>query len=117
MDSKTPPSTAEETESQESSIVLAPNTAWDTATKRTVLIVLLVFGALIFWISRPVLPILIMAGLVSYFLIPIVDLCERLHIPRSVSTIVLYLLFLVLLMLAPILLVPVLLSPAYGALF
>ena len=62
MDSTTPPSTAEETESQEASSALAPNTAWDTATKRTVLIVLLVVGALIFWISRPVLPILIMAG-------------------------------------------------------
>ncbi len=106
----TPPSTAEETESQSSSSVLAPNTAWDTATKRTVLIVLFVFGALIFWVSRPVLPILIMAGLVSYFLIPIVDMFERLRIPRSVSTIVLYLLFLVLLILAPVLLVPILLS-------
>ena len=110
MDSITPPSTAEETDSQGSSAVLAPNTEWDTATKRTVLIVFLVFGVLIFWVSRPVLPILIMAGLVSYFLIPIVDLCERLRIPRSVSTIVLYLLFLVLLLLAPVLLVPILLS-------
>ena len=106
----TPPSTAEETDSQSSSAVLAPDTAWDTATKRTVLIVFLAFGVLIFWVSRPVLPILIMAGLVSYFLIPIVDLCERLRIPRSVSTIVLYLLFLVLLILAPVLLVPILLS-------
>ena len=110
MDSITPPSTAEETDSQSSSAVLAPNTEWDTATKRTVLIVFLAFGVLIFWVSRPVLPILIMAGLVSYFLIPIVDLCERLRIPRSVSTIVLYLLFLVLLILAPVLLVPILLS-------
>jgi predicted PurR-regulated permease PerM len=110
MDSIKPSSTAEETESQSSSAVLAPDTAWDTATKRTVLIVFLVFGVLIFWVSRPVLPILIMAGLVSYFLIPIVDLCERLRIPRSVSTIVLYLLFLVLLLLAPVLLVPILLS-------
>ena len=110
MDSIKPSSTAEETESQSSSAVLAPDTAWDTATKRTVLIVFLAFGVLIFWVSRPVLPILIMAGLVSYFLIPIVDLCERLRIPRSVSTIVLYLLFLVLLILAPVLLVPILLS-------
>ncbi len=89
---------------------LTTNTEWDTATKRTVLIVLLIVGALIFWISRPVLPIVIVAGLVSYFLIPIVDLCERVRIPRAVSTIVLYLLFLVLLILAPVLLVPVLLS-------
>ena len=56
------------------------------------------------------LPIVIVAGLVSYFLIPIVDLCERVRIPRAVSTIFLYLLLLVLLILAPVLLVPVLLS-------
>ena len=96
--------------SQDPRAILTPNTVWDTTTKRTVLIVFLVFGALIFWLSRPVLPILIVAGLVSYFLIPVVNLFERLRIPRSVSTIVLYLLFLVLLMLAPILLVPVLLA-------
>ncbi len=101
---------AVEVASQDSRAVLTPNTAWDTATKRTVLIVFLVLGALIFWISRPVLPILIVAGLVSYFLIPLVDLCERLRIPRSVSTIVLYLMFLVLLILAPVLLIPILLS-------
>ena len=101
---------AAEPASKGSPALLTPDTVWDTATKRTVLIVLLVVGSLIFWISRPVLPILIMAGLVSYFIIPVVDLCERLHIPRSVSTIVLYLLFLVLLILAPVLLVPVLLA-------
>ena len=95
---------------QGANAVLTPNTVWDTTTKRTVLIVLLVVGTIIFWVSRPVLPILIVAGLVSYFLIPIVDLCERIRIPRSVSTIILYLLFLVLLILAPVLLVPVLLS-------
>ena len=135
MDSMTPPSAAEgpdttaeqrpdpsntphettqlpavDAASQDSGAVLTPNTVWDTTTKRTVLIVFLVLGALIFWISRPVLPILIVAGLVSYFLIPIVNLCERLRIPRSVSTIVLYLLFLVLLILAPVLLVPILVS-------
>ncbi len=96
--------------SQYSSAVLTPNTMWDTATKRTVLIVLLVVSTFIFWISRPVLPILILAGIVSYLLIPIVDACERLRIPRSVSTIVLYLLFLVLLILAPVLLAPILLN-------
>ena len=101
---------AAEAAAQGSSAPRTTNTEWDTATKRTVLIVLLVVGTLIFWISRPVLPIVIVAGLVSYFLIPIVDLCERVRIPRAVSTIVLYLLFLVLLILAPVLLVPVLLS-------
>ena len=109
---KTQPPSAADTSatSRDSDVALPSNTMWDTATKRTVVIVLLVAGAFIFWVSRPVLPILILAGLVSYLLIPIVDLCERLRIPRSVSTIVLYLLFLVLVILAPVLLVPVLLN-------
>ena len=83
---------------------------WDSATKRMVVVVLLVSAALIFWISRPVLPLLVIAGIVSYLLNPIVDTCERLRIPRSLSTIVLYLLLLIALILTPILLAPVLIS-------
>lgn len=86
------------------------DTAWNESTKRTVLVVLLIICALIFWVSRPVLPILILAWIVSYLLSPIVDTCQRLRIPRSVSTIILYLLFLFLLILAPVLLAPILLN-------
>ena len=88
----------------------ATDTAWNESTKRTVLVVLLIICALIFWVSRPVLPILILAWIVSYLLSPIVDTCQRLRIPRSVSTIILYLLFLFLLILAPVLLAPILLN-------
>ena len=83
---------------------------WDASTKRTVLVILLVTGVGIFWISRPVLTILIIGGIVAYLLSPIVDLAERVRIPRSISTIVLYLLLLVALILTPILLLPVLLE-------
>ncbi|RLT39482.1 MAG: AI-2E family transporter [Chloroflexi bacterium] len=81
---------------------------WHPATKRMVIVVLLIGGALIFWISRPVLPLLVIAGMVSYLLNPIVDTCERLRIPRSLSTLVLYLFLLVTIILTPILVVPVL---------
>ncbi len=83
---------------------------WHPATKRMVVVVLLVGGALIFWISRPVLPLLVIAGMVSYLLNPIVDTCERLRIPRSVSTVVLYLVLLVTIIVTPIVLVPVLIK-------
>jgi len=89
---------------------LLPDSRWDAATKRTVLVILLVVGVGIFWISRPVLTLLIIGGIVAYLLNPVVDLCERLHIPRSVTTIVLYLLLLVALILTPVLLLPVLLD-------
>ncbi|MBI3960474.1 MAG: AI-2E family transporter [Chloroflexi bacterium] len=83
---------------------------WHPATKRMVVVVLLVGAALIFWISRPVLPLLVIAGVVSYLLNPIVDTCERLRIPRGLSTIVLYLILLVTIILTPILVVPVLIK-------
>jgi predicted PurR-regulated permease PerM len=53
---------------------------------------------------------LVVAGVIAYFLSPIVDLAERLRIPRAISTLVLYLLLFVGFVLTPILLVPVLLS-------
>jgi len=81
---------------------------WHPATKRMVVVVLLVGAGLIFWISQPVLPLLVIAGMVSYLLNPIVDAGQRLRIPRSLSTVVLYLLLLVIIILTPILVVPVL---------
>lgn len=82
--------------------------AWDHATKRTVVVILLVAMAGAVWISRPVIPLLVIAGVVAYFLSPIVDLAERARIPRTISTIVLYVLLMVALILTPILLAPIL---------
>lgn len=81
---------------------------WHPATKRMVVVVLLVGAALLFWISRPVMPLLVIAAMVSYLLNPVVDTFERLRIPRSLSTVVLYLVLLVTIILTPILVVPVL---------
>lgn len=92
----------------ESDFIVESPTRWDPATKRMVVLVLLVGAGLIFWVSRPVMPLLVIAGIVSYLLSPFVDLCEKLRIPRSLSTIVLYLVLLIALILTPILLVPVL---------
>jgi predicted PurR-regulated permease PerM len=83
---------------------------WDVATKRTVVVILLVACVGVFWISQPVIPLLIISGIVAYLLHPIVDFCERIYIPRSVSTIVLFVLLLVGLILLPVILVPILLQ-------
>lgn len=97
------------TQTEDRQVVELP-ARWHPATKRMVVLVLLVGAALIFWISRPVLPLLVIAGMVSYLLNPIVDTCERLRIPRSLSTVVLYLLLLIAIILTPILVVPVLIK-------
>jgi predicted PurR-regulated permease PerM len=90
--------------------VVTFNSKWDAATKRTVLVILLITGVGLLWISRSVIPILVVAGIVAYILSPIVGLLERLRVPRAVSTIVLFVLLLVLLILLPILLAPVLVA-------
>lgn len=86
------------------------STAWDHATKRTAVVVLLVVSALIFWMSRPVLTVLVLAFMISYLISPIVDLLERIRVPRGLSTVVIYLLLLVMIIVSPILLVPLLLD-------
>jgi predicted PurR-regulated permease PerM len=86
------------------------SSGWDAATKRTVLVILLAVAALLLWISRGVLPLLIVALMISYLLNPLVDLAARVRIPRSITTIALFALVLVGLVLLPVLLVPVLIT-------
>lgn len=81
---------------------------WDTSTKRMVLGILLIAVLFIIWLSRPVIPILVFSSIVAYLLKPIVDLAERIHIPRAVTTILLFLLLVVTSIFAPIILAPVL---------
>jgi predicted PurR-regulated permease PerM len=83
---------------------------WDIDTKRTVFLILLVVGAGVLWLSRPVIPLLMISGLLSYLLSPIIDFLERLRIPRGLSTVVLYVLVFVGLLLLPVVLGPVLLQ-------
>ena len=88
---------------------LAPS-AWDLDTKRVVIIILLVVGLGTVWAIRSFIPMLVIAGVIAYFLSPIVDLAERVRVPRAISTLLLYMLLLVGIILTPVLLVPVLLS-------
>lgn len=83
---------------------------WDRPTKRTVIVIMIVAIGAILWVIRPVLPIIIFAGIIAYLLSPIVDTCDRLRIPRSLSTIILFLLLLIGFILLPVLLIPVLLA-------
>lgn len=83
---------------------------WDTSTKRTVVLLLLVTVVFTLWLSRAVLPWVIFAGILSYLLHPIVDLLTRIRVPRSVATILVFLVVLVLMILLPIFLVPALIN-------
>lgn len=83
---------------------------WDRATKRVVIVLLLIVALIILWLSTAVLPILIFAAIIAYLLNPIVDLGDRLRIPRSITTVVLFVLLLIGFILLPVLLIPVLLN-------
>lgn len=83
---------------------------WDRATKRTVIVLMIIVICALLWMSRAVLPIIIFAGIIAYLLSPIVDTLDRLRIPRSLSTIVLFFLLLIGFILLPVLLIPVLLN-------
>ena len=84
------------------------DSSWDLATKRTVLVIMLIGAIYVLYISRGILPMVLIAAILSYLLSPIVGLAERIKIPRTVSTLAIYLLVVVALVLLPIIFVPAL---------
>jgi predicted PurR-regulated permease PerM len=81
---------------------------WDRSTKRTVLVIMLVALVFIIYISRPVIPMILIAAILAYLLNPIVNLAERVRIPRAASTLTIYLLVIAALALVPIIFIPTL---------
>ncbi len=82
--------------------------SWDVSTKRTVLVIMLIVIIFVVYISRSVLPMVLIAAILSYLLSPIVNLAERIRIPRTISTLVVYLFVIIGLVLLPIIFVPAL---------
>ncbi len=113
-DAAAPPTSVQPTDTITTAPVVEPevpaSSRWDRATKRTVVVLMVVVFGFILWLSLPVMPIVIISVLVAYLLNPIVDMCERIYIPRSISTIVLFLLLFTSFILLPVFLVPVLLE-------
>lgn len=82
--------------------------SWDLPTKRTVLVIMLIVVIFVVYISRSILPMVLIAAILSYLLSPIVNLAERIRIPRTISTLVVYLFVIIALVLLPIIFVPAL---------
>jgi predicted PurR-regulated permease PerM len=101
---------AETTPTADAAADIPASHRWDTSTKRTVVLLLLGVIVFTFWISRQVLPWVIIAGILSYLLHPIVDLLTRVRIPRAIATIVIFLIVALLMVLLPVFLVPVLIE-------
>jgi predicted PurR-regulated permease PerM len=83
------------------------STEWSTTTKHIVGVGLALLGLYILYISRSVLTLVIIAALVAFLLMPVVNfLNTRLRVPKIVAVLLSYLLLIILLLLAPLLLLP-----------
>lgn len=86
-----------------------PSTRWDTNFKRIVLIGVVIGGILLFYISRSVIPNLVMAAILAYLLHPLVNRLAR-RLSRGFATMLVYLAVIITVLLAPGILVPVLIQ-------
>jgi predicted PurR-regulated permease PerM len=83
------------------------NTEWNDANKRAVAIVGVLIGVFVLYISRPVIPFIILAAILAFLLNPIVGLFQmRLRMPRWLAVILTYVLLLIALILLPLIIVP-----------
>ncbi len=82
------------------------STRWDTNLKRIVLIGVVIGGIVLFYISRSVIPNLVMAAILAYLIHPVVDRLAR-RLPRGLATILAYLAVIITLIMTPVILVPV----------
>jgi len=90
---------------------------WKTTTKYIIGVGLILFGLLIVFISRSVLPAFIIAGLIAFLVSPIVNiLINRLKFPKGLAVLVTYLIAIIVILLAPLILLPPIID-AVGFLF
>lgn len=82
-------------------------TEWSEATKRTVAIAGVLIGALVLYISRPVLPFIIVAAILAFLLNPIILFFNtRLRMPHWVAVVLTYFFLLIAMVLLPFILTP-----------
>ena len=76
--------------------MLPASPPWSAPTKMAVAVGLVVFAAIVFWMSRDALPILAVAGIVAFLVAPMVRFLHlRLRVPRWISLAVGYVIVLV----------------------
>ena len=91
----------------ESDAIDQTGTEWSEATKRTVAIAGVLIGVLVLYISRPVIPFIILAAIVAFLMNPIVVFFHtRLRMPRWGAVMLAYALLLVAMVLLPLILAP-----------
>lgn len=83
------------------------NTEWNSTTKHIVGVGLFIFGVYLIYLSRSVLTLVIIAALIAFLLMPIVDLLHhRYKMPRIVAVLLTYIITSIVVALAPLILFP-----------
>jgi len=83
------------------------NSEWRLTTKYLVGMGLVIIGFYLLYLSRAVLPLITIAGLIAFLASPIIRfLRQRLKFPQGLAVLVTYLLVSIILLLAPLILVP-----------
>jgi predicted PurR-regulated permease PerM len=83
------------------------NTEWSITTKQIVGIGLTIFGLFILYISRSFLTLIVVAALIAFLLMPIVNFLNfQCRLPRGVAILLSYLLATIVILLAPLIFVP-----------
>ena len=86
-------------------------TEWKTTTKYIVSIGLIVLGLVIIYISRSVLPSLIIGGLIAFLVRPLVNVFDKkLRFPRGLAVLTTYLIVIIIILLSPLILIPPIIS-------
>jgi predicted PurR-regulated permease PerM len=83
------------------------NTEWSTTTKNIVAVGLVLFGLYILYLSRSVIALVVIAALIAFLLMPLVDFFQRrFKLPRGVAVLLTYVVGVILLLLAPLVFIP-----------
>jgi len=80
---------------------------WKTSTKYIVGIGLIIFSITVIYISRSVLPSLIIAALIAFLVKPLVDFFKnKLRFPKGLAVLFTYIIAIIIILLAPLILIP-----------
>src|ERR1051325_2060673 len=83
------------------------NTEWSITTKHIVGVGLFLFALSVLYLSSSVIPIVVIAALIAFLLMPLINLFQRqFKLSRGLAVLLAYLVGLVFLLLAPLVFVP-----------
>ncbi len=83
------------------------STEWSRTTKYLISIGLVLFGLYVVYLSRSVLSMLVIGGLIAFLVMPLVDFFNgRFRLPRGLAVLLTYLILIVVILLAPLIFLP-----------